>query len=201
MYQRSILPALVLAALLSACGGGQSQQQAPAAASAPAPQAVFTPGEGVSIRVLIDTISSPRKQLSIRLDSVDLTITYGSPSVKGRALWGGLVPYGEVWRTGANEATTFEVSAPVKIGGQTLPAGTYALFTIPAEGDWTLIFNSVHDQWGAYDYKEAQDVLRAKVTPVKAAALQETLEFNVAGKKEVQILWGDLVVPFAVEPA
>ncbi|RMG72406.1 MAG: DUF2911 domain-containing protein, partial [Bacteroidetes bacterium] len=101
--------------------------------------------------------------MSGSIGTAEITINYGSPAAKGRTLWGDLVPYGAVWRTGANEATTFTVSQDVTIEGQTLPAGTYSLFTIPGESDWTIIFNKTAEQWGAYEYDEAADALRVKV--------------------------------------
>ena len=90
----------------------------------------------------------------------EIEMHYSRPGVKGRAIWGDLVPYGEVWRTGANENTTIPFSTPVKVEGKELPAGTYGLQTIPTAGDWTLIFSKDADQWGAYDYKPENDALR-----------------------------------------
>lgn len=149
--------------------------------------------------VLNDTIASPLKQLSGVIDGVELTITYGSPAAKDRVLWGELVPYDEVWRTGANEATTIEFGSDVMIEGQPLAAGKYAFFTIPGENDWTLIFNTESEQWGAYNYQEAQDALRAKVIPGKAVK-SETFDFEVDGN-QVSFMWGEMAVPFNVTKA
>ncbi len=157
--------------------------------------------QGFQVAVLVDTIDSPLKQLRGSIDSLVLTVTYGSPSVKGRVIWGDLVPYQEVWRSGANEATTFEVSGDVMIGEQRLPAGKYALFSIPGEQDWTLIFNTVADQWGAYQYDETKDALRVKVMPEFSETASETLEFTVENGNTVILSWEKIRVPFTVSPA
>jgi len=107
---------------------------------------------------------SPKASVSQTFGLTDVAIAYSSPGVKGRQVWGGVVPYDQVWRTGANEATSFEVSTDVQIEGKPLAAGKYALFTIPGEGKWTVIFNKTQ-QWGAFDYKEADDALRVEATP------------------------------------
>lgn len=159
------------------------------------------PGTGdlYSIEVLKGDIPSPLKALSAKLGDTDLKIVYGSPSIKGRTVWGGLAPYGEVWRTGANENTTFEVSKDVKIGTGVLPAGKYGLFTIPGESEWTIIFNSVNSEWGAYNYKEADDVLRVKTNIQPTEEMSETMEFKVMEGNTVALVWEKMMVPFTVE--
>lgn len=128
-----------------------------------------------------------------------VTIDYSQPSVKGRTIGKDLEPMaGKVWRTGANEATTFEISKAVKVEGKDLPAGKYALFTIANEGEWTIIFNKTAKQWGAYDYKEADDALRVKVKPGKAAQFAEKMTINVDKNGVVTLLWGDNKVDFKV---
>jgi hypothetical protein len=128
-----------------------------------------------------------------------VTIDYGQPSVKGRTIGKDLEPMaGKIWRTGANEATTFQVSKAVKIEGQALPAGKYALFTIANEGEWTIIFNKKADQWGAYNYQESDDQLRVKVKPGKASQFAEKLTFNIDKNGTVTMLWGDTKVDFKV---
>jgi hypothetical protein len=143
---------------------------------------------------------SPPKQAKEKLASGALvTIDYGQPSVKGRTIGKDLEPKtGQVWRTGANEATVFEVSQAVKVEGKDLPAGKYALFSIANEGEWTIIFNKKAEQWGAYDYKEADDVLRVKVTPAKAAKFAEKMTFTIDKNGTVTLLWGDIKVDFKV---
>ncbi len=129
-----------------------------------------------------------------------LTIDYSQPSVKGRTIGKDLEPKeGAVWRTGANEATTFEVSQDVVVGGKKLPKGKYALFSIAGKDEWTIIFNKTWNQWGAYDYKEADDALRIKVKPGKAEKFAEKMTFSVDEKGQVTLLWGDLKVSFTVE--
>ncbi len=143
---------------------------------------------------------SPPATASNNLGETKIVINYGSPAVKGRDIWGKLVPYGKVWRTGANEATTFEVSTDVFIKGKRLPAGRYAMFTIPGEEEWTIIFNKEADQWGAYNYKESQDALRINVTPQKNGEMVERLTFRVIanGQEEASVLlyWEHVVVGF-----
>ena len=128
-----------------------------------------------------------------------VTIDYSQPSVKGRTIGKDLEPMpGKVWRTGANEATVFEVSQAVKVEGKDLPAGKYALFTIANEDAWTIIFNKTWKQEGAANYKEADDALRVKVKPGKAEQFAEKMTFIVNKNGTVSLLWGDIKVDFAV---
>jgi len=103
---------------------------------------------------------SPNALVGQTIGVTEVRIAYGRPSVRGRKIFGGLVPFDEVWRTGANEATTISFSTPVRIEGTSLDAGTYSLFTIPGPETWTLIFNSEPEQWGAYNYDSSKDILR-----------------------------------------
>ena len=141
---------------------------------------------------------SPAVTATGKAGDATVTINYGSPSVKGRKIWGDLVPFGKVWRTGANDATTFEIDADVKIEGQTLAKGKYALFTIPEENEWTIIFNKNPKQWGSYSYKQEEDVLRVKVKPGKSSSFNEKLAFEVSGNK-VFIRWENAEVAFKVK--
>ena len=106
---------------------------------------------------------SPAASAYQKIGITDITVTYSSPSVNEREIWGGLVPYDEVWRTGANKATSIEFSTDVKVEGNEVKAGKYAIFTIPSEKEWTVIFSGNTEQWGSYNYKEEEDVLRIKV--------------------------------------
>lgn len=126
-----------------------------------------------------------------------IKVDYSAPSVKGRKIFGGLVPYGEVWRTGANETTTIEFDKAVKVEGKDLAAGKYALFTIPGENEWTIIFNKTV-KWGAYSYKKDDDVLRVTVKPSKTATLVEAFNITV-GKNDVVIKWENTSVAFKVQ--
>lgn len=135
---------------------------------------------------------SPMNTTNAKIGSADVSVQYSSPSVKEREIWGDLVPYGKVWRTGANEATIFETSADIKVEGKMLPAGKYSLFTIPGEKEWTVIFNKEWEQWGAYKYKEAEDALRVQVKP-NAIEHEEMLVIRVKENKMV-IAWEKLAV-------
>jgi DUF2911 family protein len=134
----------------------------------------------------------------------DVTITYSRPGVKGRKIWGGLVPYSSVWRTGANAATTIQFTEDVLVEGQPLTAGTYSLHTIPGEKEWTLIFNKEADQWGSYSYDPAKDAVRVKVTPM-AGTPQEWMQFRFEdpsiNSARVVLAWENLQVPFTIKNA
>jgi len=144
---------------------------------------------------------SQKAMLMQTIGTTDMTITYSRPGVKGRKVWGALVPYGAVWRTGANEATTIAFSDDVTINGQKLAAGTYSLHTIPGEKEWTLIFNSVANQWGSYSYDQTKDALRVKAVPATASFV-EWLTFEVpvlsTDQATVAIRWENVAVPFTV---
>ncbi|MBK9103119.1 MAG: DUF2911 domain-containing protein [Saprospiraceae bacterium] len=139
------------------------------------------------------TRPSPPVQISDSLLDARVTISYSAPSVKGRTIWGDLVPYGKVWRTGANEATTFETDKDIILQGQKLPAGKYALFTIPGKEEWTWIFNTVWDQWGAFKYDATKDVLRITSTPQASPVFNEQLRFEITGD-HIQLHWENLSV-------
>ena len=130
------------------------------------------------------------------VNGIQIVIEYGRPNVNGREVWGGLVPFGQVWRTGANEATTIEFSAAVTIGGETLPAGKYGLFTIPGESEWTVIFNKVPTQWGAFRYDASEDALRVTVEPGECEHV-ESMDFVVEGSA-VSVRWATTAVSFEV---
>lgn len=130
-----------------------------------------------------------------------ISIDYSAPAIKGRELWGVLVPYNKVWRTGANEATTLSVDKDVLIEGKLLKAGKYALFTIPGEHEWDVIINSVWDQWGAYNYDESADVLRFSTKALESDAFYETLTFSIDEGGRIVMNWGNLKVSFSVQSA
>jgi len=128
---------------------------------------------------------SPRMQSTSQVDGSDVTIDFGSPYVKGRTIWGELVPYNKVWRAGANETTKLVLADDMKIEGQELKAGTYGLLVEPkTEGNWTVIINTAwdydkHGIWGSNGYKEENDVFRLEVTPTFVEELQESLTFSI----------------------
>ncbi len=145
---------------------------------------------------------SPGAKLTQTVGVTDITINYSRPGVKGRTIWGDLVPYDKVWRTGANEATTISFSDDVWINGQKLTKGMYSLHTIPTKGDWTIIFNSVADQWGSYSYDESKDALRVTTTP-SAADFREWMMFEIpemtTDTAKVVLRWEKIAVPFTVD--
>lgn len=144
---------------------------------------------------------SPPATASGKIKDATITINYGSPSVKGRQVWdpsGTLAPYGKVWRAGANEATTFETDKAIKVEGKELPAGKYGFFAIPGEKEWTIIFNKVANQWGAFKYDQAQDQLRVTAKPKKSAQMNERLAYDVTNQAVV-LKWENVEVPIAVQ--
>jgi hypothetical protein len=153
----------------------------------------------VSAQKAAKAVASPATTATGKIGASTVTINYAQPAVKGREIWGKLVPFGEVWRTGANTATTFTVDKDVTIEGKTLKAGTYGLFTIPNKnGEWTIIFNTDAKQWGAYEYSDKKDVLRVKVKSSATDALVERMTFAVVGS-EVVLTWEKLKVAFTVK--
>lgn len=144
---------------------------------------------------------SPMDSVQQTVQGVEVAITYSQPSKRGRNIFGGLVPYGKVWRTGANEATVLEVSEAVKLEGESLAAGQYALFTIPGKETWTIIVNSVHNQWGAYNYDESKDVLRFEVPARQTEDIQEKMRFTISEEGKIRLHWDQTVVDFKVQPA
>lgn len=143
--------------------------------------------------------SPPDKVTATIKSGAVISIGYSQPSVKGRTIGKEIAPFGKVWRTGANEATVFEVSKAVKINGKDLPAGKYGLFTIPGESEWTIIFNKTWKQWGSGKYAEADDVLRIHVKAKTAKDATEKMTFNIDKTGEVKLMWGNVIVPFSVK--
>ncbi|MBK0381331.1 DUF2911 domain-containing protein [Pedobacter sp. SD-b] len=127
-----------------------------------------------------------------------VTLTYFRPNVKGRKIFGGLTPYGEVWRTGANNATTIAFTDEVSIAGNKVPPGKYALFTIPEKDRWTIILNKTSDQWGAYDYKKDDDLLRFTVKPMMTKNLTETFTMQFSnvtpGSMNLNLMWENVAI-------
>lgn len=140
--------------------------------------------------------ASPAETAKGKINGANITINYGSPSVKGRVIWGELVPFGKVWRAGANDATTFETDKEVTVAGQKLPAGKYSFFIIPEKDKATIIFNKEAKQWGAYDYDEKKDQLRVNVKPTGKAESTEKMLFTV-NKEDITLSWEkwNIVVP------
>ncbi|HKO60509.1 MAG TPA: DUF2911 domain-containing protein [Pyrinomonadaceae bacterium] len=170
---------------------------------------------------------SQKASVTQTIGVTDVTITYSRPGVKGRKIWGDalpsqeakgeatlddqnarpkdapIVPWGHAWRTGANEATQFVVTDDVLINGQKLPAGSYSLHTVPTRDEWTIIFNSVANQWGSFNYDPSKDTLRVKAKAEPVSENQEWLAFSFDpvgdNSAQVNIRWEKLRVPFKVE--
>jgi tetratricopeptide (TPR) repeat protein len=141
---------------------------------------------------------SPEASLSQTIGISEVRVSYHRPGIKGRKVWGDLVPYSIVWRAGANENTTLSFSTPVTVGGKTLPAGTYALHMIPTAGDWTIIFNKNATSWGSFFYKESEDALRFTVKP-QPSENHEWLQYEFSDLSDstgtLSLQWEKLRVP------
>lgn len=145
--------------------------------------------------------ASPSAQATANLAGKKITVSYSRPYMKGRVVFGGLVAWGQVWRTGANEATTFTTEADVVIGGLKVPKGEYAIFTIPTEKQWTLVVNKTAKQWGAFKYDAAQDLGRVPMTVGASAKPVEqfTIELVPAGKQlTLKLSWDKTVASVAI---
>jgi hypothetical protein len=147
--------------------------------------------------------ASPAASVKQTFGLTDITIDYSSPAVKGRTIWGGLIPYDSVWRTGANAATVINFSTSVSINGTNVKAGKYALFTIPGRDMWTIIINSDYDQWGSFGYNKGSDVLRVKVKPEMTSESKERMAFYLDPTSDstcnVTLRWEKVKVTFEVK--
>ena len=134
---------------------------------------------------------SPLEMVTMKYEDTYVKITYCRPHKKGREIFGELVPFGQVWRTGANEATEITITKEIKIGGQQLDAGTYSIFSIPEKDKWTIIINNDLGEWGAFRYNEEHDMLRfeAKVEETDEIFEPFTIEFEQTGLKKTNILF------------
>ncbi|HEY0177348.1 MAG TPA: DUF2911 domain-containing protein [Pedobacter sp.] len=146
---------------------------------------------------------SPAATATGTVNGANITINYSSPAVKGRKIWGGLVPFGQVWRAGANEATVFKTDKKIMVEGKALAAGSYSIYAIPGEKTWKIIFNAETGQWGTtHDgvttRVPAKDVLAVTVTPVKTKTLEERLKYEVT-PKGIALIWENLSVPVTIK--
>jgi len=141
---------------------------------------------------------SPPDQITKEINGKSITIDYSQPSKKGREIFGGLVDYGKVWRTGANEASWVEFSKDVEVNGEKIAAGKYSFFTIPGEEEWTIIFNENWNQWGAYNYDESKDVLRVKA-PAQDSDFTEKFTISFDDEGIVAMMWDTTKVSFSVQ--
>lgn len=146
---------------------------------------------------------SPSASFKQKVGFTDIEVSYARPSARGRQIFGGLVPYGEVWRTGANTATKVTFSTAVKIGGQPLAAGSYALYSVPGKNEWTVIFNKVTGEWGAYAYKQENDALRVTAKAVNLSQAVETFTIEINDIKTesatLNLVWEKTRVPVTIE--
>lgn len=146
--------------------------------------------------------ASPAATVTQRIGLTDIQVNYNRPGAKGRVVFGKLVPYDHVWRTGANTATKISFSTPVKLNGTEVPAGTYELFTIPGKDEWTIIIHKNMSQWGAYAYDEKNDVARIKAKPVAIASAVETLAIGFNDLRDesatMNIAWEHVRVPVEI---
>ena len=142
---------------------------------------------------------SPPRSVTGKIKDAAITINYSSPSVKGRVIWGALVPYDSVWRAGANEATTFETDKDIKVEGMLLPAGKYSFFLLPRKNaGWTAIFNKVATQWGAFKYDESKDQLRVDVKPTMLSDTVQALDYRIT-RKGFALDWETVSVPISIK--
>ena len=140
--------------------------------------------------------ASPAATVSQQVGLGTVSVSYSRPSLKGRAMFGGQIPYGKVWRTGANSITSLTLSEPMQVNGKTLAAGTYGLYSLPTNDSFTFIFNSDAKAWGAYSYKEANDVLRVPVRAERMPTKTETLTIDFVDitptSATLQVRWDNL---------
>ncbi|TDE27502.1 DUF2911 domain-containing protein [Flavobacterium ranwuense] len=142
--------------------------------------------------------SSTKEVVSGKINGATISINYGSPSVRAREIWGKLVPFNQVWRAGANDATTFETDKELTIDGSKLPAGKYSFFIIPNEKECIIIFNKEAKQWGAYKYKEKEDQLRVTVKQQIAKSATEKLVYTI-DKNNIALSWDNWSIPISVQ--
>jgi len=188
-------PLLAAAALfLSGCQPDTRAQQTP-----------NNPSEDAELVPAPELRKSPMAVAAATLENgTYVKIVYSSPRKRGRRIFGGLVPYGEVWRTGANEATEITVTRPVLLAGNRLEAGTYALFTIPKRDTWTVIVNATLGQWGAYDYDASTDVMRFEVPSSETDKMYEAFVISVEeGRdgKNLNMVWEETMISIPISPA
>lgn len=162
---------------------------------------IFTLPEAHAQEVIKPRLS-PLEVVTVKYESTYVKITYGRPHKKGREIFGDLVPYGEVWRTGANEATEITITKDVIINQKKLKAGTYTLFTIPEKDKWKVIFNSDLGQWGSYNYNAAKNVLEidAKVSQIETVYEPFTMEFQLQNDEaNLLMMWDKTKASFTIK--
>jgi hypothetical protein len=165
--------------------------------------AALVPGAVLAQNTIRLPEQSPAAFAGQTIGVTDIEIRYHRPAMNKRKIFGGLVPYGVLWRAGANENTTISVSTPVKVEGKALPAGTYALYMLPAAGEWTVVFSRFADDWGTFNYDPSEDVLRVKVTPKPISEIQERLLYTFDDLTDsatvASLRWEKIAVPIRIE--
>jgi len=141
---------------------------------------------------------SPMDSVQAHINNIDIEIVYSRPYLKGREFGKDIVPFGKLWRTGANEATTFEISKDISINDKVLPAGKYSLYTIPNEDETVVIFNKVWDQWGT-KYDENQDMLRVIVPTEKIEEPVEQFTIEIENDGDIELAWGNVEFGFNIK--
>ena len=189
----------ILPFLLIACGGTESEETTENEVDSDT-TTVVEETENKSKR------KSPRMQKTGEVYGMNVDLDYSSPRVKGRVIWGDLVPYDKVWRAGADEVSAITFDQQAFFGGSEIEAGTYGVFVIPKENeDWTFILNEEwskeeHDVWGAYDYKEDKDVLRLDVTPEWLEESAEELSYDISADGNLVFTWERVKLTISVGP-
>ena len=188
---QKLLFVLVAAGFLLSCANNESSRQE-----------AGTKPDSVAAAPKDTTKKSVPSKVSKTIGNAAIRIAYHAPAVRGRVIWGGLVPYNAVWVTGAHKATSLEVEKDFKVGDKTIPAGKYAIFSIPGNDQWTIIINKNWNQHLADDYSEADDVARLTVKPQTNAETTERLTYEIeqTGEQKATIIvrWEKIRVPFEV---
>ncbi|MEM6927840.1 MAG: DUF2911 domain-containing protein [Myxococcota bacterium] len=192
----------VILAVMAGCNAQNKVEPAGVATEAavePVAEAPVDEGTAIPTRGDDAERASKNGELSHAFGDATVVVRYGKPTVKGRTIFGDLVPYGRVWRTGANEASVFATDADLTVEGQPLPKGVYGLFTVPGEEEWTVIFNGNAEQWGAGEYDAAKDALRVAVKP-EAAEASEAFDVQ-ATETGIVMRWAEVAVPVSIAAA
>lgn len=201
MKMQNIIAVLFSVLLLTSCNQKQETKEE---ATQPVTDKKVVEAVVIQAQAESDTLKGSLKALATgKIGSTPVTINYYSPAVRGRVIWGGLVPMDQVWVTGAHKATSIEFEGPVKIGGTELPAGKYGLFTIPSKDEWTIIINKNWDQHLTDEYDQKDDIVRIKVKPEIESTNQERLRYVIEqdgnDKGEIVIYWEKLEVSLPIQ--
>lgn len=143
---------------------------------------------------------SPPARTEAQIGKAKVSIDYSQPSVKGRKIWGELEEYNKIWRTGANEANILEITHPLLINNDTIPAGKFSIFTIPTPTTWTVVINKEYDQWGVYNYMQSEDVLRVQVQPYMTKDITEKMTFKIESTGKLSFAWEYLKFDLQLRP-